>query len=317
MSPDPTELFRRYPGNPILTPNDWPRPVNSVFNPGACICDGRTVLLCRVEDTRGVSSLWAARSDDGYKDWVVDPEPLMSPDRGAESEQWGLEDPRVVWVAELDRWVITATAYGPPGPAVFLATTDFRTVERHGLIMPPEDKNAAVFPRRIGGEWLLMHRPVAAQFGPKADIWLSRSQDLEAWRTPERVMRPRQGSLWDATRIGLGPPPIETEHGWLLIYHGVHSTVSGPIYRVGLALLDRDEPNRVIRRGTSWVLSPTEPYERTGDVPNVIFPCGTTHDPATDELKLYYGAADTVIAVATALLSEVADYLMTCPPDEA
>ena len=165
------------------------------------------------------------------------------------SEQWGFEDPRVVWVAELDRWVITCTAYGPAGPAVYLATTeDFTTVERYGIIRQPEDKNAALLPHRIDGRWILLHRPKTEFGGARGEIVLSRSPDLVSWSAPEQVLQPRAGAWWDSLRIGIGPPPLRTEHGWLLVYHGVKETVSGELYRVGLALLDLDEPTRVLRR---------------------------------------------------------------------
>jgi predicted GH43/DUF377 family glycosyl hydrolase len=311
---NPTELFTRHPANPILTAGEWPAHINAVFNPAACEVDGHTVLLCRTEDARGISHLWAARSADGVGGWEVDPAPLLSPDPSIPEEQWGFEDARVVFLPELDRWVITCTAYGPPGPAVFLATTDFRTVTRHGLVMPPEDKNAAVLPRRIGGDWFLLHRPVSLVSGPKAEIWASRSRDLEAWRAPERVLATREGAWWDSVRVGIGPPPLETEDGWLLIYHGVRMAAGGPIYRVGLALLDLENPTRVIHRSPSWVLSPATPYERIGDVPNVVFPCGATL--RDQRLFLYYGAADTTVALATADLDELMAYLRGCPSDE-
>jgi len=127
------------------------------------------------------------------------------------------------------------------------------------------------------------------------------------------VLQARDGAWWDSLRIGLGPPPLRTEHGWLLVYHGVKETVGGDIYRVGLALLDLNEPTRVLRRLPSWVLAPTAPYERTGDIPNVVFPCGLLHDEATDELRLYYGAADTSICLASARLSDVLDALLSAP----
>ena len=160
--------------------------------------------------------------------------------------------------------MITCTAYGPAGPAVFLATTeDFRTVERHGIIRHPEDKNAALLPHRIDGKWVLFHRPKTEFGGARGEIVLSRSADLESWSAPEQVLRPRDGAWWDASRIGIGPPPLETEHGWLLIYHGVKEMVGGSVYRVGLALLDRDEPTRVLHRLPQWILGPQAPYERT------------------------------------------------------
>ncbi len=308
------DLFYRSPTNPILTANRWPIPVNTVFNAAAAHDGTDTVLICRVEDGRGISHLWAARSRDGLGDWRVDPQPMLSPRPGVEEEQWGFEDPRVVWVEELGTWVLTCTAYGPPGPAVFLATTDLHTVEPRGLVMPPEDKNAALLPRRLDGDWVMLHRPATPTAGPTPGIWLSRSPDLVSWRSTQRVMHPRDGAWWDAARIGIGPPPIDTEHGWLLIYHGVKQTMSGAIYRVGLAMLDRDHPEQVLHRSQAWVLGPTEPYERMGDVPNVVFPCGLVHDAGSDQVRLYYGAADTVLAVATARLSDLVDHVLTCPP---
>jgi predicted GH43/DUF377 family glycosyl hydrolase len=301
-----TELFVRAAGNPILTAEDWPYPVNAVFNPAAATVNGDTVLLVRVEDRRGLSHLSVARSANGVDGWKVDPEPLLAPDDDTASEQWGFEDPRTVWVEELGRWMITCPAYGPAGPAVYLAATeDFVSVERYGVIRHPEDKNAAIFPHRIDGRWVMLHRPTTRFGGAHGEILLSRSNDLVSWSAPEQVLQARDGAWWDSVRIGIGPPPLWTEHGWLLVYHGVKQTVSGEIYRLGLALLDLDEPTRVLRRLSEWVLAPTAPYERTGDVPNVVFPCGLLHDEATGEVRLYYGAADTSVCLATAQLSEL------------
>ena len=307
------ELFERHPGNPILTAADWPYPVNAVFNPAAVASDSETVLLARVEDRRGISHLTVARSANGRDGWTVDPEPLLAPN-GETSEQWGFEDARVVWVDELGRWVISCTAYGPAGPAVFLATTEhFRAVERVGIVRQPEDKNAALLPHRVNGRWVLLHRPKTQYGGARGEILLSRSDDLISWSAPEQVMQPRAGAWWDSLRIGIGPPPLWTEHGWLLIYHGVKETVGGEIYRVGLALLDLNEPTRVLRRLPNWIFAPLAPYERTGDVPNVVFPCGLVHDSGSDEVRLYYGAADSSICLATAPLHDLLDTVLAAP----
>src|SRR5205823_3599196 len=256
------ELFDRHPGNPILTAEDWPYPVSAVFNPAAARLDGVTVVLARVEDLRGISHLSVARSANGIDGWSVDPQPLLASTDGLASEQWGFEDARAVWAPELDRWVITCTAYGPAGPAVFLAMTeDFTRVERHGIIRQPEDKNAALLPHRIGGKWILFHRPKTEFGGGRGEILVSRSADLISWSAPEQVLQPRAGAWWDSLRIGIGPPPLRTEHGWLLIYHGVKDTVSGQLYRVGLALLELDEPTRVLRRLPTWILAPLASYE--------------------------------------------------------
>jgi beta-1,2-mannobiose phosphorylase / 1,2-beta-oligomannan phosphorylase len=310
------ELFERHASNPILTAADWPYEVNGVFNPAAAEVAGETVLLARVEDRRGISHLTVARSANGIDGWKVDDKPLLEPDEDTASEQWGFEDARVVWIDELKRWVITCTAYGPAGPAVFLATTeDFITVERYGIVRQPEDKNAALLPHRIDGRWALLHRPKTQFGGGHGEIYLSRSDDLVSWSGPEQVLQPRTGAWWDSLRIGIGPPPVRTEHGWLLVYHGVKETIAGDIYRVGLVLLDLDEPTRVLHRLPTWILAPLEPYERAGDVPNVVFPCGLVHDEATDEVRLYYGAADSSICLATSRLADLLAAVLAAPAD--
>lgn len=310
-------MFERDPDNPLITGDLLCWPANSVFNPGAVqLPDGTVLLLVRVEDRRGLSSLHVARSADGRTGWEIEPTPLLAPERHETTGQWGYEDARVVWLPEIERFVITCTAFGAPGPCVFLATTtDFRSIERSGVALPPEDKNAALFPRRFGGCWLLLHRPVVMASG-SADVWVSVSDDLWSWRQAQPVMVRRPGGWWDAARIGIGPPPIETELGWLLLYHGVRQTVSGAIYRVGAALLALDDPTRVTHRLDEWVLAPTAPYERVGDVGNVVFPCGAiVHDEGTADatLALYYGAADTTVCRATARIDDLLGALQATP----
>lgn len=310
---DEVELFRRYAGNPILSASDFPYPMNSVFNPGAALHNGDTVLVTRVEDRRGISHLTVARSSDGLTDWRVEPKPLISDDPTDPTSCWGVEDPRVTHIPELSAYAITYTAYGPSGPCVALAlTTDFRSVESYGAIMPPEDKNACLLPRTIDGTYVLFHRPVSV-LSARADVWLSRSADLRSWTAPEPVLQSRSGPWWDSTRIGVGPPPLETSHGWLVVYHGVKQMVTTSIYRFGLILLDLENPTRVLRRTPSWLLGPETDYERVGDVPNVVFPSGLIHNEERDELRVYYGAADSTIAVATARHSEVMEYVLGLP----
>jgi predicted GH43/DUF377 family glycosyl hydrolase len=305
MRTSTADLFTRHPTNPVLTAAQWPYPINSVFNPAATVVDGETVLLCRVEDRRGISHLTVARSADGLTDWRIDAEPLIADDPADRTSMWGVEDARVTRVDALAAWMIAYTAYGPDGPCVALARTeDFQSVQQLGVIMPPEDKNACLLPRSLDGHYVLFHRPVSGMSG-RADVWLSRSTDLRSWTAPEPVLSARAGAWWDAVRVGMGPPPVETEAGWLAIYHGVKQMVTGPIYRVGLALLDRDNPSRVLRRLDEWVFNPTAPYEVVGDAHTVVFPTGLVHDAETDEIRLYYGAADTSIAVATAHLPDL------------
>lgn len=305
----PPELFRRHKLNPILTAADWPYSINSVFNPGATLMpDGTTLLLCRVEDRRGHSHLCVARSVNGVDDWKIDPQPTLAadPDKFPE-ELWGIEDPRITFVPELSKYAIVYTVYTRDGPGVALAfTEDFRVFERYGVIMPPEDKDAALLPYRIGGNWALIHRPVSA---PRAHMWISYSPDLHHWGSHKLMMEARRGSWWDANKIGLSPPPIETPQGWLVIYHGVKHTAAGCIYRLGLALFDLDEPERCLRRGNQWIFGPVEPYEQHGDVGNVVFPCGVTIAPDGDTIHLYYGAADTSIGLATGSARAMLEWL--------
>jgi len=309
-------LFRRSPHNPVLNPADWPYPVNTVFNPAAAQVDGQTVLVCRVEDRRGISHLTVARSLDGATGWEISPTPLISAGDLGEASRWGVEDPRVVWLEDQAAWVLTFTAYGPAGPAVAMArTTDFVEVELLGVVMPPPDKNASLLPYRIDGQYVMFHRPTIQDM-QRSDVWLSRSPDLRSWSEPTLVLPARPGPWWDNVRIGMGPPPVLTTHGWLAVYHGIKSVAGGLVYRAGLALLDAERPERVLRRTDEWVFSPVEPYERTGDAPNVVFPTGLVHDVEQDRLRLYYGAADTCVGLASASYSEVVDFLLTCPAPE-
>ena len=172
--------------------------------------------------------------------------------------------------------------------------------------MPPEDKDAALLPVRIDGLWAMIHRPVTSV---GAHIWISYSPDLKHWGSHRLLLEARHGAWWDAGRIGLSPPLIQTDDGWLMIYHGVRSTPSGCLYRLGLALLDLAKPEVCLLRSDRWIFSPETPHEREGDVGNVVFPCGSTIDADGDTLNLYYGAADTCICVARGSIKHMIDWL--------
>ena len=308
MSPR-RSLLQRFAENPILTAGDWPYTVNAVFNPGVTVGpDGETVLLVRVEERTGISHLTVARSLDGLRGWVVDRQPSFLPDLHRYEEAWGIEDPRITRVD--DEYLITYTGFSRGGPLVCLAATrDFHEFERRTVLMPPEDKDAALFPVRFGGRWGLVHRPASRAYDLGAHIWISWSPDLRHWGDHTIVINSRQGGPWDSRRVGLGPPPIPTADGWLVIFHGVKETVAGAIYRTGLALLDTEDPTRVKVRGDEWVFGPEEPYEQIGDVHGVVFPTGFVLEPDGDAIRLYYGAADTCVAMAQASIGELLDYL--------
>ncbi len=302
------ELFHRHEKNPILTVKDLPYTANSVFNAGATVFGKETVLLMRVEDRRGMSHLTVAKSKDGIGRWRIG-QPALIPDPKTYPEEiWGIEDPRITYMAEEKHWVIAYTAYSRGGPVVSLAVTcDFKTFERLGPVMPPENKDAALFPVRFSGRWAMIHRPVAALPSPGAHIWISFSPDLRHWGSHRMLLTARSGGFWDTKKIGLCPPPLQTDEGWLILYHGVRMTAGGAIYRLGLALLDLEDPCRVIARSDPWVFAPEADYEIFGDVGKVVFPCGWIKDK--DKVRLYYGAADTCIALATADLPDLLAWL--------
>jgi len=304
------DLFKRFDGNPVLKPQDWPYPANAVFNPAATRLANETLLLVRVEDMRGFSHLTAARSPNGFTDWQIDAEPTFTADPQSSEERWGVEDARIVWLEEQKEFAVTYVSFSEGGPLVSLAITkNFKTFARMGALLPPEDKDACLFPRRFDGRFALIHRPIVRG---EAHIWLSLSPDLKHWGDHQLLIHTRP-AYWDMHRVGLACQPIETPEGWLIFYHGVRLTTAGQIYRLGLALADLDQPWRLLRRSAEWILGPQAYYERVGDVADVVFPTGAVVYKETDELRLYYGAADSTVAVATARLSEVLDYILSSP----
>jgi len=280
-----------------------------VSNPAAVqLSDGDTLLLCRVEDRRGLSHLCAARSANGIDGWRVDKEPtLLANPHEYPEEIWGIEDPRITYVPELEQYAVAYTSFAKGGPGVSLALTkDFKAFERYGVVMSPEDKDAALLPRRIGGFWALIHRPMTTL---GAHMWMSYSPDLRHWGSHKIILQARRGGWWDANKIGLCSPPIETPAGWLAIYHGVRQTASGSIYRLGLALFDLEDPAICLKRSDSWMFGPETPYEREGDVNGVVFPCGQTIGNDGDTIHLYYGAADSCVAMATGSIRNLLAWL--------
>jgi len=289
-------LFVRNERNPLITPRDIPFDVNAVLNPGVALVDGKPLLLLRIEDARGISGIHVARSPNGVDNWKVAPLPLLEPGLpDYPFEKWGCEDPRVTQIGP-SRWVIAYTAYSPFGPTVALAITDdFQSVTRLGVALSPSNKDATVFPRKIGDLWLMLHRPVT---GGGEHIWYVCSPDLEHQARPGLVMPTEGGPWWDGRKIGVGAPPIDTDSGWLMIYHGVKEAGARLIYRLGIALLDRDNPRLLIARAARWAFAPEADYEQSGLLPGVVYTCGALD--LDGEIWMYYGAADTVIGLATA-----------------
>ena len=268
--------------------------------------------MVRVEDGQGYSHLTIAKSKDGKTNWQMNSEPTLAAEPNFGEAVFGLEDPRIVWLEEQQEYIITCVSFfkgvtGEPPGISLIATKDFSNFERLGRQLIPPNKDASLFPKTIKGYYALINRPIVEG---RADIWVSFSKDLNFWGKDRALILARHRT-WDSNRVGLGPPPIETPEGWLIIYHGARNTASGTIYRVGLALLDL-ETLEVIRRSRDWVFGPKESYERVGDVDDIVFPCGAVVDEKTNELLVYYGAADSVVALATANLDDVLAYLKKC-----
>ena len=296
-SSDMDVKLARSSSNPIIEPR--PQQVwesRATFNPGAVMDGGVTHILYRAVNDRGISSLGYATTVDGETILDRPTKPALSPD--GPWEEHGCEDPRIT---AFDRtYYVFYTAYSRRGPRIALASSrDFKTYERHGIVGPDlDDKDCALFPQTIDGEVVVVHRVAP-------DIQLDFFQDLEQMRTSNpywkdygkrveanTVMKPLY--KWEEKKIGIGPPPIRTDHGWLVIYHGVdrHS-----VYRAGAALLDLEKPRRVIARIPEPILEPEQEFERVGLVPNVVFPEGAVVIKGV--LKVFYGAADRVCCVAS------------------
>jgi len=292
-------MFEKYSLNPIISTKDIPYKVNSVMNPGATVFNNKVLLLLRVEDKRGISHFNIATSSNGLTNWDIDMLPSISSGKDYPEEEWGIEDARITKIEDTNEWVIAYTSYSKIGPSVSLMiTSDFKRFRKLGMVLPPDNKDAAIFPTKFGicNRWAMIHRI-------PPNIWIAFSDDLVHWGEHQVLLQVRPGPWWDSVRIGLAAPPIRTSEGWLLFYHGCKNISSVTTYRVGVALLDLTAPIDVIRRSKSWILGPQDCIERIGDAPNVVFPCGIIEHRG--KLLCYYGAADNSVCVATSTINRV------------
>ena len=270
---------------------------------GVDATDPRMIVAERRTWLTSISHLRLARSRDGIA-FTVDAEPTFEPTTA--DEAFGVEDPRITRID--DRYWVNYTAVSPRGIATALASTrDFRTFERHGIIFPPNNRDVTIFPERIGGRYVALHRPMPAGLGEVA-IWIASSPDLLAWGGHRSVASARAGR-WDDAKIGGGAVPFRVRSGrwdgWLAIYHGV--TESPMTYSLGALLLDAADPSRVLARSREPVLKPEAPYEREGFFGGVVFSCGVLAEG--DLVRVYYGAADGVTALADLSLAEILEGL--------
>lgn len=292
--------MKRYTGNPILKPlreHAWE--ARAVFNAAALNVGGRVHILYRAVGNDGVSRLGYASSSDGYHIEARLPSPVFEP--ATSIEEFGCEDPRLTLLSRQCIMAYTALRDNISNAhqiaLTSIATDDFIDKrwswgERWTPFPGVRNKDATILPRKIHGRYILFHR-----IDP--DICIAHSNDLKHWSDIKAIAAPRLGK-WDCLKVGAAGPPIEISEGWLLIYHGVNFE---RVYRLGVLLLDKDDPERVLYRSEEPILEPSTDCERFGRVPNVVFSCGAIL--MDHQILVYYGGADTVVCVATFELSEL------------
>ena len=296
----------RHAGNPITGWNPTPKTAR-VFNSAVVPYRGEFVGIFRADHKHGKALLHVGWSRDGLQ-WEIEDEEIHWRDgNGAAYQPNYAYDPRLVKLGDT-HYIVWCTDFG--GAALGMGTThDFREFVRAENLSLPFNRNGVLFPRKVHGNYLLLSRPSDSGHTPFGDIFLSESPDLVYWGKHRRVMTRGGSGWWQGVKIGAGPIPIETTEGWLLFYHGVSGTCNGFVYSMGAALLDLDEPARVLYRTRDYLLTPEKDYETTGFVPNVVFPCATLQDADTGRIAIYYGASDTYVAVAYTHLDELLAYL--------
>lgn len=282
--------LRRYPGNPVLRPepnNEWES--SSVFNPAIVYSNGLFHLLYRGVGVDGISRIGYAASLDGF-DFFRFNKPVFTPK--LISEPRGCEDPRAVKLN--GRFYVTYTAYSEKGTKICLASTqNFISWKRlETKLSEEDDKDGALFPEKIKNKYVLFHRPT---HGEPMGIWIGYSDNLSDWYGQKEVMAPLGERSWEGNKIGAGPPPVKTEKGWLLMYHGVDEN---GVYRAGVAMFDLEDPSKLLYRHPYPILKPERDYEVRGKIPRVVFPCGICK--VENKYYVYYGAADRVVCVAVA-----------------
>jgi len=303
------DLIHRHPGNPILIPEMIPG-ANAVFNSSVARFENRYVGVFRVEKRQGFQSLRVAWSDDGITNWKFNPDEVLVPtEEPFVTYEEARYDPRITFIKEDNAYYICHASENRFGCQISVARTrDFRKFEKIAVASEPTNRNMVLFPDKIGGLYVRLDRPF--EYGGKANIWISYSPDLVFWGKSECILQSRTFA-WDQGKIGPGCPPIKTDVGWLVIYHGITPRVNAQIYKAGVALLDLNDPRKVIARAKEYIMAPIEMYERVGDVPNVVFPTAAIPYPEKDELRIYYGGADTVFCLATAKISELIEFAKT------
>ena len=296
----------RYSKNPVIARNPLPD-VARIFNSAVCTWkNGGFVGVFRAEKTNGIPYLYYGFSDDALNWRFSDGGIKITDENGADVTPSYAYDPRLVRIGDVYH-IIWCTNFH--GASIGIATTtDFKTFTSRGNGFLPFNRNGVLFPRKFGENYYILTRPSDSGHTPFGDIFLSESNDLLHWGN-HRFVFGKSSEWWQSLKVGAGCAPIETERGWLLFYHGVTGTCSGYIYSMGAALLDRNEPWKVLKRADSYLLTPEAEYEERGFVPSVCFPCAALVDSATNRVAIYYGAADTNTALCFTTVDEVISFI--------
>ncbi len=296
----------RYTENPIINRNPLPD-VARIFNSAVMPYNNGFIGVFRGEQRNGIPHIYLGMSNDALH-WEFDEEKITFTDKNGESFMpIYAYDPRLVKVDDTYYIMWCQDAFGPT--IGIAATKDFKTFTRLENPFLPYNRNAVLFPRKINDRFVMLSRPCDNGHTAFGDIFLSESKDMEYWGRHRHVMG-RSGNWWESLKIGGGAAPIETDKGWLMFYHGVVNTCNGYVYSIGAAILDINEPSRVLHRCSNYILTPEEWYEERGFVPNVCFPCATLTDNETGRIAIYYGCADSYVGVAFTTVQEIYDYIL-------
>lgn len=300
------KVMHRYEGNPIITPKNVKDAIGT-FNCGQTMYQGKTILLVPIQKMNDqVPAIYIAESTDGVNFQFREKPFITRSEQYYELDHWVL-DPRVSYVPEDDMYYIMRPINSSWGVVdMLMRTRDFETVEEMGIIALPHNRVPCLFQGKVNGKYVRLDRPYGGGGNVKnGNMWISYSEDLIHWGEYKPLLKPYAN--WNDTKIG-PTPPIKTKYGWLEIIHGV----KGNRYSLGAVLLDLNDPSKVIAKAKSPILTPNEPYEYMGHAAGpTVFTCGALVDEEKDEIRIYYGASDICIGLATGKLSELINLILT------
>ncbi|HVN47510.1 MAG TPA: glycoside hydrolase family 130 protein [Bacteroidota bacterium] len=300
------DVLWRWSKNPVLDWNPIPNAAR-IYNSAVVPHHGAFVGVFRADQRNGRATLFSGKSKNGIQ-WTIGPDPIQWVDEhGNPNPTSYAYDPRLV---QIDNTFYITWCDDLRGASIGLGRTkDFKTFTRMSNPLMPFNRNGVLFPRKVNGKYILLSRPSDSGHTPFGDIFMSESPDMIHWGNHKFVMSKGGQGWWQGVKIGAGPVPIETTEGWLLFYHGVSTTCNGFVYSFGAAILDLDQPHKVLYRTRDYLLTPEKLYETSGFVPNVVFPCANLYDAKTGRIAIYYGAADTTTALAFTQIDELIDYI--------